>query len=190
MTRIHTLAGKSEAGSDGANYLQPGYRSDILVTFPQGRLVLPAGPGGARSPAIRTATPGTAAARAGPCRNCWPYPREGGHAVADGNPSELEVHRGRALSGQFAASPSGAGRPSQGRSDAVGAFCRASAAAPLSAADVDQLRDYELGAVPDQRRIVRSGRGQHPASSQYDRRLDSEIAGPSKLRSRTSSTFT
>ncbi len=35
MTRIHTLAGKSEAGSDGANYLQPGYRSDILVTFPK-----------------------------------------------------------------------------------------------------------------------------------------------------------
>lgn len=35
MTRIHTLAGKSEAGSDGANYLQPGYRSDILVAFPR-----------------------------------------------------------------------------------------------------------------------------------------------------------
>jgi FtsP/CotA-like multicopper oxidase with cupredoxin domain len=35
MTHIHTLAGTSEAGSDGANYLQPGYRSDILVAFPQ-----------------------------------------------------------------------------------------------------------------------------------------------------------
>jgi FtsP/CotA-like multicopper oxidase with cupredoxin domain len=35
MTRIHTLAGKSEAGSDGANYMQPGYRSDVLVTFPR-----------------------------------------------------------------------------------------------------------------------------------------------------------
>ncbi len=35
MTRIHTLAGASVAGSDGANYLQPGYRSDVLVVFPE-----------------------------------------------------------------------------------------------------------------------------------------------------------
>ena len=35
MTRIHTLAGKSVPGSDGANYLQPGYRSDVLVVFPE-----------------------------------------------------------------------------------------------------------------------------------------------------------
>lgn len=34
LTHMHTLAGLSEAGSDGANYLQPGYRSDILVVFP------------------------------------------------------------------------------------------------------------------------------------------------------------
>ena len=35
MTRIHTLEGLSEPGSDGANYMQPGYRSDILVAFPE-----------------------------------------------------------------------------------------------------------------------------------------------------------
>ncbi len=35
MTRIHTLDGLSEPSSDGANYLQPGYRSDILVVFPE-----------------------------------------------------------------------------------------------------------------------------------------------------------
>jgi FtsP/CotA-like multicopper oxidase with cupredoxin domain len=35
MTRIHTLAGTSMSGSDGANYLQPGYRSDVLVVFPE-----------------------------------------------------------------------------------------------------------------------------------------------------------
>jgi FtsP/CotA-like multicopper oxidase with cupredoxin domain len=34
LTEMHTLAGFSEAGSDGANYLQPGYRSDVLVVFP------------------------------------------------------------------------------------------------------------------------------------------------------------
>ena len=34
LTRIHTMAGRSVAGSDGANYLQPGYRSDVLVVFP------------------------------------------------------------------------------------------------------------------------------------------------------------
>lgn len=38
QTRIHTLAGKSVIGVDGSlpdgpNYLQPGYRSDILVAF-------------------------------------------------------------------------------------------------------------------------------------------------------------
>jgi FtsP/CotA-like multicopper oxidase with cupredoxin domain len=35
MTKIHTLAGQSKAGSDGANYMQPGYRSDVLVAFPK-----------------------------------------------------------------------------------------------------------------------------------------------------------
>lgn len=35
LTRIHTLAGVSSVGSDGANYLQPGYRSDVLVVFPK-----------------------------------------------------------------------------------------------------------------------------------------------------------
>lgn len=35
MTRIHVLAGRSGAMADGANYLQPGYRSDILVVFPE-----------------------------------------------------------------------------------------------------------------------------------------------------------
>ena len=34
LKRIHTLAGRTTSGSDGANYLQPGYRSDILVAFP------------------------------------------------------------------------------------------------------------------------------------------------------------
>jgi len=34
LKRIHTLAGRSISGDDGANYLQPGYRSDILVAFP------------------------------------------------------------------------------------------------------------------------------------------------------------
>lgn len=34
LTQMHTLAGVSEAGADGANYLQPGYRSDVLVVFP------------------------------------------------------------------------------------------------------------------------------------------------------------
>lgn len=34
LTRIHTIAGLNQPSSDGANYLQPGYRSDILVVFP------------------------------------------------------------------------------------------------------------------------------------------------------------
>ncbi len=34
LTRIHTLAGMAGSESDGANYLQPGYRSDVLVVFP------------------------------------------------------------------------------------------------------------------------------------------------------------
>jgi FtsP/CotA-like multicopper oxidase with cupredoxin domain len=36
MTSIHTLTGSNVPGSDGANYLQPGYRSDILLAFPKG----------------------------------------------------------------------------------------------------------------------------------------------------------
>lgn len=35
LTRMHTLAGRSISGSDGANYMQPGYRSDVLVVFPK-----------------------------------------------------------------------------------------------------------------------------------------------------------
>ncbi|MGH9563024.1 MAG: multicopper oxidase domain-containing protein, partial [Terracidiphilus sp.] len=35
MTRIHTLAGRSGRKADGANYMQPGYRSDVLVVFPE-----------------------------------------------------------------------------------------------------------------------------------------------------------
>ncbi|MGA2650779.1 MAG: multicopper oxidase domain-containing protein [Terracidiphilus sp.] len=35
MTRIHNLEGLNVPSSDGANYLQPGYRSDILVVFPE-----------------------------------------------------------------------------------------------------------------------------------------------------------
>lgn len=35
MTRIHTLAGRSGTEADGANYMQPGYRSDVLVVFPE-----------------------------------------------------------------------------------------------------------------------------------------------------------
>lgn len=34
LTRIHTLEGAGIAASDGSNYLQPGYRSDVLVVFP------------------------------------------------------------------------------------------------------------------------------------------------------------
>jgi FtsP/CotA-like multicopper oxidase with cupredoxin domain len=34
LTHIHTMAGLNQPSSDGANYLQPGYRSDILVVFP------------------------------------------------------------------------------------------------------------------------------------------------------------
>jgi FtsP/CotA-like multicopper oxidase with cupredoxin domain len=33
-TKIRTLSGKNEAGSIGSNYMQPGYRSDVLVVFP------------------------------------------------------------------------------------------------------------------------------------------------------------
>src|ERR1019366_7851018 len=41
LKRIHALAGRSISGSEGANYLQPGYRSDILVAFPhEGRYCL------------------------------------------------------------------------------------------------------------------------------------------------------
>jgi FtsP/CotA-like multicopper oxidase with cupredoxin domain len=37
LTRIkmRTLGGKSESGSIGSNYLQPGYRSDVLIVFPE-----------------------------------------------------------------------------------------------------------------------------------------------------------
>ena len=35
LKRIHILAGRSVSGSEGANYLQPGYRSDVLVVFPR-----------------------------------------------------------------------------------------------------------------------------------------------------------
>jgi FtsP/CotA-like multicopper oxidase with cupredoxin domain len=42
LTRIHDLGGFSTPASDGANYMQPGYRSDVLVTFPK-----PASPGDA-----------------------------------------------------------------------------------------------------------------------------------------------
>jgi FtsP/CotA-like multicopper oxidase with cupredoxin domain len=35
LTRIHTLAGRSGTKADGANYLQPGYRSDVPVVFPE-----------------------------------------------------------------------------------------------------------------------------------------------------------
>ena len=34
QTKMRTLSGKSESGSVGSNYLQPGYRSDVLVVFP------------------------------------------------------------------------------------------------------------------------------------------------------------
>jgi FtsP/CotA-like multicopper oxidase with cupredoxin domain len=34
-TKIRTLSGKSESGSIGSNYLQPGYRSDVLIAFPE-----------------------------------------------------------------------------------------------------------------------------------------------------------
>jgi FtsP/CotA-like multicopper oxidase with cupredoxin domain len=61
LTRIHELAGLSTPGSDGANYLQPGYRSDVLVTFPK-----PASPGDAyyclldqAAPASQRFNPGT-----------------------------------------------------------------------------------------------------------------------------------
>jgi FtsP/CotA-like multicopper oxidase with cupredoxin domain len=34
LARIHVLEGSSVAASEGSNYLQPGYRSDVLVVFP------------------------------------------------------------------------------------------------------------------------------------------------------------
>ncbi len=34
LTKIHPLRGQSVSSSNGSNYLQPGYRSDILVVFP------------------------------------------------------------------------------------------------------------------------------------------------------------
>ncbi len=34
LTKIHALQGESAPGVEGSNYLQPGYRSDILVVFP------------------------------------------------------------------------------------------------------------------------------------------------------------
>jgi FtsP/CotA-like multicopper oxidase with cupredoxin domain len=34
LTRIHSMYGLNQPSSDGANYLQPGYRSDVLVVFP------------------------------------------------------------------------------------------------------------------------------------------------------------
>ncbi len=34
LTRIHALEGKSAAAVEGSNYLQPGYRSDVLMVFP------------------------------------------------------------------------------------------------------------------------------------------------------------
>ena len=35
LTRIHTLGGLSGSGAAGSNYLQPGYRSDVLIVFPE-----------------------------------------------------------------------------------------------------------------------------------------------------------
>jgi len=35
LTKIHMLSGKSESSSNGSNYLQPGYRSDALIVFPE-----------------------------------------------------------------------------------------------------------------------------------------------------------
>jgi FtsP/CotA-like multicopper oxidase with cupredoxin domain len=34
-TKMRTLSGKSESGSVGSNYMQPGYRSDVLMVFPE-----------------------------------------------------------------------------------------------------------------------------------------------------------
>jgi FtsP/CotA-like multicopper oxidase with cupredoxin domain len=34
-TKIRTLSGVSESGSIGSNFLQPGYRSDVLIVFPE-----------------------------------------------------------------------------------------------------------------------------------------------------------
>ncbi len=34
LTKIHALKGESAPGVEGSNYLQPGYRSDVLVVFP------------------------------------------------------------------------------------------------------------------------------------------------------------
>lgn len=34
-TKMRTMSGKSESGSIGSNYLQPGYRSDVLIAFPE-----------------------------------------------------------------------------------------------------------------------------------------------------------
>jgi hypothetical protein len=34
LTKIQALKGESAPGVEGSNYLQPGYRSDVLVVFP------------------------------------------------------------------------------------------------------------------------------------------------------------
>ena len=34
-TKIRTLSGPSGSGAIGSNYLQPGYRSDVLIVFPE-----------------------------------------------------------------------------------------------------------------------------------------------------------
>ncbi len=34
-TKLRSLNGKAESGSIGSNYLQPGYRSDVLIAFPE-----------------------------------------------------------------------------------------------------------------------------------------------------------
>ena len=34
LTKVHALEGESAPGVEGSNYLQPGYRSDVLVVFP------------------------------------------------------------------------------------------------------------------------------------------------------------
>lgn len=35
LTKIHTISGPIESSSNGSNYLQPGYRSDVLLVFPE-----------------------------------------------------------------------------------------------------------------------------------------------------------
>ncbi|RZU43702.1 multicopper oxidase family protein [Edaphobacter modestus] len=86
LTKIHTLTGVSKSAAQGSNYLQPGYRSDILVAFPEDGtycLLDQAAPEGMR---VKTGANGIQGGGAGPSKSqLLAYIRvEGGHAIPGG----------------------------------------------------------------------------------------------------------